>query len=532
MAFPAHLSIVLHAHLPFIRHPEHDYHLEEMWFYEAMHETYLPLLQMLDRLEKDDISGAMTLSLSAPLLAMMGDYLLRERFIAHLDRLVDFCESEVARTKDDARLEEVATFYHRRFTGLREYFVDELNGDVIGAFRHHGATKRLELMTCVGTHPILPFLATDAGKRAQLRVGLDHFEACFGERPRGVWIAECAFAPGVDRILADEGISFSCLEEVAITCAESAPIYGTYSPLISDGGVAFFGRDRYAAAQVWSAGEGYPGDPVYREFYRDRGYDLPMEAVEPYIHPDGIRHDTGLKYHRITGDVALDDKEVYRPQQARQRVREHAAHFVDSRLDQVDAVADSLGDRPAHITCPYDAELFGHWWFEGPLFIEEVFRQAAQNSELRLSTPVEFLREVDAVQQSTPATSSWGENSYFSVWLDESNASVYRHLRNAEYKMVELAENLAGDVPALEQRALDQAARELMLAQASDWPFIIKTGTTVEYARQRLDEHLSNFQRLSRMIDDGEIDEAFLQSVEHRHNLFAEINAQYWCKAG
>ena len=527
MANRAHLSIVLHAHLPFIRHPEHDYHLEELWFYEAMHETYLPLLQVLDRLQRDDVPGSLTLSLSAPLLAMMDDHLLRERFIAHLDRLVDFCEREADRRQGDADFEEVAQFYHQRFVDLRTYFVDELGGDVIGAFGRHGQTPRLELMTCVGTHPILPFLATDEGRYAQVRVGVEDFQRRFGRRPRGIWLAECAFAPGVDEFLADQGIAFACLEEKAINFADSPPVYGTYAPLISEGGVAFFGRDQYAGSQVWSASEGYPGDGVYREFYRDRGYDLPLDEVASIIHPDGIRHDTGLKYHRITGDVALDDKAPYRPHQAALKVAEHAQHFVDSRINQVEVVADSLGDRPAHITCPYDAELFGHWWFEGPLFLEEVFRRTGDRDELQLSTPVEYLADVDVHQQTTPATTTWGEEGYFKVWLDDSNAHFYRHLRNAEEKMVELADRFA-DAPEQNRRILCQAGRELLLAQSSDWPFIIKTGTTVEYAEQRLQEHLDGFQKLVTMLEGGEVDEPLLAKLESKNNLFADLDPDYW----
>ncbi len=527
MALRAQLSIVLHAHLPFIRHPEEEYHLEEMWFYEAMHETYLPLLQALDRLEADDIGGSMTLSLSPPLLAMMGDYLLRERFIAHLDRLIGFSEDDVERTRGDETLHEVARYYARRFRDLRDYFVDELEGDIIAAFARHGRSGRLELMTCVGTHPILPFLATDAGKQAQVRVGIDHFRAHFGFAPKGIWLAECAFSPGVDEVLAAEGIAFCCLEETAITCADSPPVYGTYAPLVSEAGVAFFGRDQFASSQVWSASEGYPGDPVYREFYRDRAYDLPLDEVAPYIHPDGIRHDTGLKYHRVTGDVALDDKAPYRPEAAQQKARDHGRHFVDSRINQADVVANSLGERPAHITCPYDAELFGHWWFEGPLFLESVFRRADKSDDLELSTPVSYLREVDVHQQTTPATSTWGEESYFAVWLDESNAWVYRHLRNAEEKMVALADEL-GDGDDTTRRLLRQAGRELLLAQASDWPFIIKTGTTVEYAEKRLGDHLANFERLAQMAEGGGIDEAFLRKLEGRNNLFAELDPGHW----
>lgn len=528
MASPAHLSIVLHAHLPFIRHPEHDYHLEELWFYEAMHETYLPLLQMLDRLEEDGVPGQLTLSLSAPLLAMMGDYLLRERFIEHLHRLESLSTEEVDRCSG-GDFEEAARYYYDRFRGLRDYFVDDLGGDVIAAFGRHAKSGRLDLITCVGTHPILPFMETDIGRRAQVRVGLDHFQACFGFRPHGIWLAECAFSPGVDEILAAENIAYTFVEEVAITGADSPPVYGTYGPIVSPAGVAFFGRDQYAGSQVWSADEGYPGDYSYREFYRDRGYDLPLEVVADYIHPDGIRHDTGLKFHRITGDVDLDDKAPYHPSKAANQAREHARHFVDSRINQVEVVADSLADRPLHITCPYDAELFGHWWFEGPVFLEEVFRAASGRDELELSTPETYLSTVDIHQQATPATSTWGKDSFFAVWLHEDNAWIYRNLRNAEVKMVELAQTFI-DGDDTEQRILCQMARELVLAQASDWPFILETDTTVEYAEKRLIDHLQGFHDLATMLETGDLDEERLSELENKNNLFPEIDPGHWAQ--
>ncbi len=526
MRAPAHLSIVLHAHLPFVRHPEHEYHLEEMWYYEAMHETYLPLLQALDRLAADGVPGSLTLSLSAPLLTMMGDELLRDRFITHLDRLIALAKEEIIRRGDDEARLKLAEFYRDRFQGMKSYYLDVLQGDVIRAFRRHADSGRLELMTCVGTHPILPFMATDEGRRAQVRAGLQLFEDLFGRRPRGIWIAECAFSPGVDELLAAEGIRFACLEENGITCADAAPVYGNYSPLVSPSGVAFFGRDQLASAQVWSADEGYPGDFSYREFYRDLGYDLPVDEIQPYIHPDGIRHNTGLKFHRITGDVDLSDKELYDPDTARQRAWEHAGHFLHSRLEQADHLADHLGERPAHITCPYDAELFGHWWFEGPDFLEALFRQAAPVESIALSTPAHFLQEVQVHQQTMPATSTWGEESYFAVWLDESNAWIYRHLRNAEVRMLHLVQD-AGHDPTT-NRALTQAGRELLLAQSSDWPFIIKTGTTVEYAEGRLSDHLEAFDRLAAMIGDGDLDLEWIGEREAKNNLFPRLTPGIW----
>src|SRR5690554_5484150 len=164
----AHLSIVLHTHLPYVRHPEHDYHLEEMWFYEAMHETYLPILQMFRRLDDQNIPGKLTMSVSAPLFSMMSDALLTERFVAHLDRLIELSVREIARSKDDAAFSKLANYYHDRFTSMKRFYVDELGRDVVGELARQHRAGRIELMTCVGTHPILPFLSTDGCRRAQV----------------------------------------------------------------------------------------------------------------------------------------------------------------------------------------------------------------------------------------------------------------------------------------------------------------------------------------------------------------------------
>lgn len=526
----AHLSIVLHTHLPYVRHPEHSYHLEEMWFYEAMHETYLPILQMFCRLETQQIPGKLTLSVSAPLFSMMQDALLTERFVAHLDRLIALSVREIERTRGDEAFSRLAHFYHDRFTDMKKFYVEELGRDMIGELRRQHQAGRIELMTCVGTHPILPFLSTDASRRAQVAASCDLFEQTFGFRTRGIWLAECAFSPGMDRFLAEEGICFTFSEGIAIENADSAPVYGNFSPLISEHGVAFFGRDQLASAQVWSAKEGYPGDFVYREFYRDLGFDRELDYILPFIHPDGIRHNTGLKYHRITGDVGLGNEQPYDPEVALGRAWEHAAHFVDTRARQAGELAGFLADRPAHITCPYDAELFGHWWFEGTTFLEGLFHRAAENEALILSTPLDYLRAVPVQQQTTPATSTWGEAGYFNVWLDDNNVWVYRKIRNAEGLMTELAAEFAGRLAAqsLQDRVMRQLGRELLLAQSSDWTFILKTGTTVTYALREIEAHLDNFAILAEQLRSGDIHEAFLAEIEGKNNIFPQLDWEVW----
>jgi 1,4-alpha-glucan branching enzyme len=294
-----------------------------------------------------------------------------------------------------------------------------------------------------------------------------------------------------------------------------------YAPVFCPSGVAAFGRDGETARQVWSSRAGYPGDADYRDFYRDIGFDLAYDYIRPYLHGDGSRVSTGIKYYRITGDTA--HKEPYAPEAARIKARAHAQHFMTSRMKQAGYLNDVLGIQPI-ITAPYDAELFGHWWYEGPQWLDFFLREAAADrAVLRLTTPSEYLAEHPEQQVSMPALSSWGLNGYSEVWLSECNDWIYRHLHAAGERMVELARRYPR-ASGIRLRALNQAARELLLAQSSDWAFIMKTQTSADYAVRRTHSHLLNFKRLREEIVRGDVDEECLTVMEARDNLFPDMD--------
>jgi 1,4-alpha-glucan branching enzyme len=286
--------------------------------------------------------------------------------------------------------------------------------------------------------------------------------------------------------------------------------------------VAAFARDTESSQQVWSAKEGYPGDPIYRDFYRDIGFDLPLEYIGKYLHPENVRGFTGLKYHAITHDK-LHDKWVYDPQAARARVGLHASHFRGNRARQVEALAARM-DRPPIVVSPYDAELYGHWWYEGPQFLDDVFRQLHFDQDtVEPISPGDYLDRHPTNQVVTPSLSSWGRSGYGEYWCNESNAWIYRHLHVAGERMAELARR-SPHAEGLERRALDQAARELLLAQSSDWPFIMTTGTTVSYATRRVNEHVLRFTRLYDDLKAGRLDEAFIADIEGKDNIFPGVD--------
>ncbi len=519
-----YLCLVLHAHLPFVRHPEYDDFLEEDWLYEAITETYIPLLDHFDALERDGVDWRLTMSITPTLAAMLADPLLQYRYVRHIDNLIALSGKEMDRTRWEHAFHELARMYHERFCRCRQVFVEQYENNLLNGFRRFFNAGKLELITCGATHGFLPLMQMNPNAmRAQIELGCREFERHFGRRPQGIWLAECGYTPGVDQLLKDAGVRYFYTDTHGVLYAEPRPKYGVYAPILCpDTGVAAFARDTESSKQVWSAIEGYPGDYNYREFYRDVGFDLDYEYLKPHLHQSGIRSHLGMKYYKITGRT--EHKQPYHRPTALDKAAEHAGNFMFNREKQVEWLNGVMEGRPPIIVAPYDAELFGHWWFEGPDWINFLLRKIHYDQRnIKTITAPEFLKLEPTNQVSRPSFSSWGYKGYCEVWLEGSNDWVYRHLHAAADRMVELARQFP-NADGLLRRALNQAARELLLAQSSDWAFIMKTGTMVEYANERTRIHVLNFNHLYECITRGDIDEGWLSAIESRHNLFPHID--------
>jgi len=520
-----HLSLVLHAHLPFVRHPEHPRFLEENWLFEAITETYLPMLEVFEGWLRDGMDSRLTICLSPTLCAMLRDRLLQDRYEQHLNGLIELAEKEVHRTYWDRAYHELALFYHERFVRLRQNYFG-YHRDLVSAFRKFQDAGRLEIITTAATHGLLPLLASHpASVRAQILTARDHYAECFGRNPRGIWLPECAYVEGVENVLQEANIRWFITDTHGVLHAKPRPRYGVFAPIFTQNGLAAFGRDLESAKQVWSKHEGYPGDPRYRDFYRDIGFDLDFDYVRPHLPTDSVRTFTGIKYHAITGGAG--EKLIYNRQAALETAAQHAQHFLEARVDQISRLAHIM-DRPPMLVSPYDAELFGHWWHEGPEFLDYFVRKAYFDQQVfKLTTPHEYLQQNPTQQVAQPAASSWGEEGYWKVWLNERNEWILPHLDIAQTRMTELVRKFP-NATGLTERALKQAARELLLAQSSDWPFILRTGTSPEYAKRRVKDHLLRFIALHEQLTQTQVDEKWLARIEARDNLFAGVNPGYW----
>ena len=515
------LCLVLHAHLPFVRHPEHEDFLEEDWLFEAITETYIPLLQVFEALERDGVDFRLTMSLTPSLIEMLNDPLLRRRYTRHLAKLCDLAAKEVERTEHLPVFHGTAQMYLERFTQVRQDYTKHWHGDLVGAFARLQTAGKLEIITCAATHGYLPLLRVNPGAvRAQIAVAVQHYTETFGRPPRGIWLPECGFYPGLDEVLKEFGLRFFFVDSHGIERAASRPQFGVHAPLFCPSGVAAFGRDPASSQQVWSAEQGYPGDVDYREFYRDIGFDLELDYLRPYIHRDGLRINTGIKYHRITSRT--EAKEPYVRAAALAKVAAHAAHFVAARQQQATILRPKLGRTPV-VVAPYDAELLGHWWFEGPEWLEAVLRALATQSRVQLATPVTYLAAQPVQQMAQPAASSWGHKGHHEIWLNAATDWIYPHLHHAAERMTALARRFPA-ARSRKRRALNQAARELLLAEASDWAFIISRGTFTNYAAQRTRGHLLAFNELHDALLLGKLDAARLATLEQQDNIFPNLD--------
>lgn len=517
-----YFALVLHAHLPYVRHPEYEHFLEEKWFYEAITETYLPLLWTFEKLAEDGVDFRVTINLSPTLLSMFNDELLRQRYVRHLESLLELANKEVGRTTHEPEFHGTALMYRDLFSRAHYLFTEKYHRNLVEAFKQLQDNGKLEIMTSGATHGYFPLLGVQREViNAQVAVAVDLYERCFGRRPTGFWLPECGFKPGDDKILKKYGIKYFIVENHGLLYASPRPKYGNYAPIYCPSGVAAFGRDRESSKQVWSAKEGYPGDFDYRDFYRDIGYDLDLSYIGPYLPEGRIRTHTGIKYYRITGTT--DHKEPYVRSWAMEKAATHAGNFMFNREKQLEWLA-GIFDRKPVIIAPYDAELFGHWWFEGPQWLDFLIRKIRYDQKsIEMITPGDYLQIYPCNQVSTPCESSWGWKGYHEVWLNGANDWIWRHLHRAGERMIDLA-NTYPEAEGIQKRALNQAARELLLAQSSDWPFIMKTGTMVEYAKMRFQSHIANFTRIYDEVKRNALDEGWLNWIEGNNNLFPEID--------
>ncbi len=545
-ASSADFVLALHSHLPYVLHHGRWPHGSD-WICEATLDTYLPLLETLRGLGRDGIPAPVTVGITPILANQLGDGAFRAEMEAFLAQRLAACDDAAGslETTGEGFLLPLASFWRTRLLRLRRVF-QELDGDIPAGFRALEAAGRVELIGSAATHGFLPLLARDESIRLQLAVGASEHRRIFGRAPSGCWLPECGYRPrgpwhpmpgapratirrGIEEHLADAGFRYFFADAhlaaagrplgiygdpldptVHAPAAREVPASGFRSPYqsyrVSQGGagdVSVYVRDPRASMQVWSRFQGYPGDEWYLEFHK-------------------MRWPGGLKLWRVSAPGSdLGDKRPYEPGAALDRARDHAGHFAGLLRE---LAAGPAAGRGGVIVAPFDTELFGHWWFEGPAFLAALSRELARHrGPVRAATAGRHLAEYPSRVAIRLPAGSWGANGDFSMWLGPGTAWTWERLWPLEDRFWDAASGALARPAA--RPVLAQAAREMLLAQASDWQFIISTGNAADYAERRFREHCGDAEALVAALEPA--GEGELEAAQRRAEELAGRNAVF-----
>lgn len=488
----ATVAVVLHAHLPWVDPDDEDDTLESRWLLDALTDCYLPLLARCEALAADAIPVRFVCSLSPSLLAQLAHPTLPARYARHLDRLDAFLDDERRRLHGSA-LGPVVEWQRARLASARIAFFERHGGDLLGAWRRVAASGVLELWTTAASHAVLPLL-TPGWARTQIELGQVIFRRHLGIEPAGFWLPECAYAPVLDEPLLDAGVRLVVLDTHGVTGATPRPVFGAHAPIATPAGLLAVARDADGSRQVWDAQTGFPGDPWYLDHHADVGWTRGQDAMP--VPPGGAP--IGIRYHRVTGGDG--PKAPYEPEPAAARVAAHAATFVGRAAWRAAELAAQM-DRPPLLVYAFDAELFGHWWAEGPSWLDAVMRALATHDGLEARTPSDDLLQHRVVQRATPAASTWGAGGHLSTWLSPTTAAGQAALAACAADVVQLVAGVSPSDPVAP--AVAAAVGHVVQAQASDWPFMVTRDTSAPYGRRRLDVHLAAARRLVDAVRTG-----------------------------
>ena len=531
MDFRYAISFVLEAHLPLVREYSKEEDLthsgEEVRFFEYVSETLLPLLEVLNKLENDHVHFRLGLAISPSLCHMLCDEYLQKKYLAFVDKQIDFGRHELERTisedKDSGAFNKLAQIYYNHVVDRRIAYTEKYEKNILKAFDFYKRRGKVEILGCCATNAFLPFIShNQESLQAQMETPASIFRRHFGSCSQGFWLPCLGWTEAIEPYLKAYNYSYTIIDSHGLFFGSPAAEKGSFAPVKTPNGTFVLARDLYAAQEI----EKISNDELFRNNNRDIGYELPNDKVSLFQSAEGRRSMTGFKYwahHSSNGKKNTQDN-IYNPQAAQEKVLEYTRAFLDNTLARLEEASKNMKDAPI-ILYANNADNFGRLWHEGPMFLESLFRLAAGNKDIKFVCPGEYIyrQSITSLQVVTPDFSSGCENGYAETWLDVSNDWIYRHLYRAMERMTELAERFPDDT-GLKERALNQAAREILIAQSSDWPALLYRQDSTEYARNKVENSLRNFTTIYEALGSNYISTEWLTTLERRHNIFPNVN--------
>jgi 1,4-alpha-glucan branching enzyme len=536
--------LVLHGHMPYVL-CHGAWPNGEDWLYEAAAECYLPLLALIDECQRLDCNPQFAIGLTPVLLEQLAHENFKSGFEKYLTDRMSRAREDKANFKRQNQMHQahLAELWELFFNRTSEQF-NRIEGNIPKAFAEQAGRHLIQILTSSATHAYLPLLLEDSCVRAQVRAGIRSSERILGLRPTGVWLPEGAYRPGgpwnppipwgaknnrlgIDQIIADENLSHFFVEDHLLKQFDNQNSKAIREPFwVSNNGnksrlTSAFARDPEICKQVWCGFVGYPADGLYLEFHKRHG---PRR---------------GLRYWKITDRRSgLDAKQLYYPDDVAGKIYEHAKHFCSQVKRRLSEYYQRTGRRGVIVAC-FDAELFGHWWFEGPRFLHDVLLSLNADPDVNLCTPEAYLEKYQPQNSASLSEGSWGEGGDHRVWTNEKVNWMW----HIEYQCETLFGKLTYHLPWRKHRALrktlEKAGRELLLLQASDWPFAIARNQADDYGIKRFMGHVARFEYLTDVAENLAVDPNYLHNLNEVQRfdlqdpdvhdvIFSQIDLNWW----
>ncbi len=524
-----YFGLVLHAHIPWCK-KSGTWPAGEEWLFEAMYETYIPLCNVLRELKDKGIKTAITINITPILAEQLADDYMKWRFIEYMEDLIKRANSDIKRFENHPERARIAEFHHQNFETILDTYYKYYYRNLNGTFNWLQDEGMIELITCGATHGFLPLMENDSGIFSQIQLAVDTHKKYFHREPKGIWLPECAYRPkdekngtlreSIDYWLNNSGIEYFFVDSHGILDAELIETrnsigLNTIFGYKLESGVSTFGRNQRLSRQVWDAKIGYPGDSNYREFHKKD-------------------HESGLHYWRISDKSAnQEDKLLYDSDLAQTVVKSQADHFFSLIYDELKEFSEKY-NKSGIIISPYDFELYGHWWMEGVEWLRAVFELTFKNEYIDMITISDYISKYkEDFSIIRMGESSWGEGGHFQVWQNPEHGWIWPYLNGSVRDFESVLENNLNP-NEWEKRILQQASRELVLMEGSDWPFLLYTKQAKEYANQRFHKHHQRFNKLlwvaKEFSEHNRISMQDLEDMESIDSCFQDINIDYFRK--
>jgi len=505
--------ILLHAHLPYINHPEENY-IEENWFFENVVESYVPFLMMIERLLNDGIEPRFSISISPTLCYMMENENLQSKLKRYIELRLKLIESEISKEKNEKIIDNL-----KMYLDLYNYvydFLETYSFDLITPFKFYKNQGILEIVTTPATYPILPLFTNKKIIDSHIKIASSDYKERFLHPLKGIFLSECAYDKSVLESLKKNSIEYFFVDDTAIDKTK----YDPYFLYKTSNGINIFVRDSISS-EIVIGESSYPANPIYRDFYKDIGYEREIDYLKEFT-LFTQRIPTGIKYWKITDLSGIKEKEIYDFNLALNQVEVDASNFIEKIIERFKGY-----EKNSLVVSCFNMEIFGHRWFEGIYFLEKLFRKIrSERYPIQFLTPSEYISMNNfTIKTIEPEISSWSDNGYFDKWLNERNDFIYPYIYEITQKYLRIVNKYVNtNVSFPMDLALRQLAREILLMHSSDWSVMINYDTHKEYAISRLKKHYLNSIKIFEQISSGNIDLSFIKKLENENNIFNSLN--------